>query len=413
MRERKLIFLISVLLALPLCMVAAEENMEDLPGDVEEIITYWSFDDVNGNRVLNGVEGQDLVLGTIPDMGSSGPVIDEGISDNGIHFDGKDDLAVAEEFQFPGSEFTLSFWIMSSTTEERGVPISYATVYEENEFIVEDPTDIKIHIRGISKDTGISVNDGIWHHLAITWEFLTGELAVYKDMKEEFRGTLSLGTEIRSGGTLVLGNEQDELGGGFDVKQSFNGTLDEFLFFDRVFDVDDMEDLFETVLEPPKLVERTPIGGTHPVTTSIDLTFNVEMDRMSFPDAFSIEPSVKGTFLWDDLNVSFIPDEDLEGDTEYRVSIAPDAKDIHGRELSREVEFEFRTEEVLDQDTDTDDDEDTDSDRDGDTGNDDDDGNGDEGNRDGTMAFIVIGIVLAVMILLILLFAFLSRNNEE
>ena len=111
-------------------------------------------------------------------------------------------------------------------------------------------------------------------------------------MELEFQGTLSLGTEIRTGGFLVLGNEQDEAGGGFDPEQSFNGTLDEMLLFDNVFDENDIADLFESVLEPPKITEKEPEDGTWPVTTVINITFNVEMDQGSFPDGFSIEPAV-------------------------------------------------------------------------------------------------------------------------
>ena len=36
---------------------------------------------------------------------------------------------------------------------------------------------------------------------------------------------LKVGYTIRGGGSLVLGQEQDSVGGGFDVTQSFQGTL--------------------------------------------------------------------------------------------------------------------------------------------------------------------------------------------
>lgn len=161
------------------------------------------------DTINNGVEGADLVKDSIIASDPSVPETVTGIMGDGLQFDGENDIAMAEEFQFPSTEFTLSFWIMSLSTDEGMVPLSYATAYEDNEFILEDPADLKIHIRGISKTTGIELNDGEWHHVVITWEFLTGALTVYKDMVEEFQGTLALGTEIRSGGTLVLGNEQD------------------------------------------------------------------------------------------------------------------------------------------------------------------------------------------------------------
>ena len=42
------------------------------------------------------------------------------------------------------------------------------------------------------------------------------------------------GHTIRPGGTLVLGQEQDSVGGGFDADQSFQGMLSNVNVWDRV-----------------------------------------------------------------------------------------------------------------------------------------------------------------------------------
>jgi len=254
----------------------------------------------------------------------------------------------------------------------------------------------------------------------ITWEYQEGDLKVYKDTVLEFQGTLSLGTEIRTGGYFVLGNEQDEAGGGFDPDQSFNGTLDEMLIFDSVFDEDDITDLFESVLEPPKITEKEPDGGTWPVTTLVNISFNVEMDKTTLQDAFSIEPAVNGTFVWNGTMVSFIPDEDLEYETEYRVTVTTEVEDLHGRSLTKAVDFKFKTEKDLepepgpDDDPDTDTDSDTDTDMDTDSDNDtDSDENGDDIDKDSLVAVWIIGGVLFLLVILIAIFAYLSRDKEE
>ena len=67
--------------------------------------------------------------------------------------------------------------------------------------------------------------DGVWHHICVTWENSLGTSKFYKDCELQDEGTLKKGYTIRQGGTLVLGQEQDSVGGGFDTSQSFQGLL--------------------------------------------------------------------------------------------------------------------------------------------------------------------------------------------
>ena len=77
-----------------------------------------------------------------------------------------------------------------------------------------------------SRSTGVSGNDDQWHQICTTWENVNGEWKLYKDGKMEKTGTdLMTGYVIQAGGSLVLGQEQDSAGGGFDQSQSFQGSL--------------------------------------------------------------------------------------------------------------------------------------------------------------------------------------------
>ena len=68
----------------------------------------------------------------------------------------------------------------------------------------------------------MSANDGLWHHFCFTWESAAGSRYIYKDGSLEKTGYgLNKGHVIRAGGTLVLGQDQDSLGGSFDASQSF------------------------------------------------------------------------------------------------------------------------------------------------------------------------------------------------
>lgn len=74
--------------------------------------------------------------------------------------------------------------------------------------------------------TSVSANDGDWHHICITWENIAGSWQLFKDGRIAASGRgLAKGHWIRGGGLLLLGQEQDSLGGSFDAQQSFIGEL--------------------------------------------------------------------------------------------------------------------------------------------------------------------------------------------
>ena len=70
-----------------------------------------------------------------------------------------------------------------------------------------------------------------------TWKF-------YKDGYVNEQGkNFKEGHTIRGGGTLVLGQEQDSVGGGFDTSQSFKGMLSNVNIWDHVvtpFQIEEM-----------------------------------------------------------------------------------------------------------------------------------------------------------------------------
>lgn len=72
----------------------------------------------------------------------------------------------------------------------------------------------------------MSANDDQWHHICVTWENTAGSWNFYIDgeLKESGDG-FKTNLEIESGGILILGQDQDELGGGFDQDQSFFGEM--------------------------------------------------------------------------------------------------------------------------------------------------------------------------------------------
>ncbi|KXJ15390.1 Neuronal pentraxin-2 [Exaiptasia diaphana] len=132
------------------------------------------------------------------------------------------------------AKLTVCLWTMTSKTDS--VLISYAVPGNDNEIILINlPTKtLHVYIGGASWDSGIRVTDGHWHHICATWDNSAGQAVLYIDGVRRAQGSLEKGNVTKSGGSLIIGQEQDKVGGGFDISQSFVGELTEINIWNRV-----------------------------------------------------------------------------------------------------------------------------------------------------------------------------------
>jgi len=78
-------------------------------------------------------------------------------------------------------------------------------------------------------------DDNKHHHLVYTWRSSDGEWFLYLDGVQIATGSgLQTGYSLVGGGIVVLGQDQDAAGGGFDATQAWKGELDEVRVYDRV-----------------------------------------------------------------------------------------------------------------------------------------------------------------------------------
>ena len=144
-------------------------------------------------------------------------------------------LMVSDFKNFPSSAITVEFWMWSTDTCREGVPFSYATGgYEksDNSFLIFNYNDWGVSVmedEGTLADhtAGIASTDGDWHHIAVTWESSTGRTVLYDNGRPVWVVSRGKGKTIPSGGTLVIGREQDCMGGCFDSARGAAGNIDE------------------------------------------------------------------------------------------------------------------------------------------------------------------------------------------
>jgi len=161
-----------------------------------------------------------------------------------------DDYAIRNPFTgIPLTEFSIEFWIKSPSTFDSW--ISYAVTLATNQILIEDQQNLKIHVGPAEKTTNILLSDNILHHVVVQWRSSDGLLRVYKDgvLSHSSTGFMT-GYSITDGGSLVLSQDQDSVGGGFSGAQALNGILDEVKISDTIRSADYITTIFNNENNP-------------------------------------------------------------------------------------------------------------------------------------------------------------------
>ncbi|XP_042361527.1 pentraxin-4 [Plectropomus leopardus] len=106
------------------------------------------------------------------------------------------------------------------------------------DFIIGDPVYRRL--------PASSLLDARWHHLCVLWSSIQGRFWHYSDRRLASSGSnFRKGWEIPGGGSVVLGQEQDTVGGGFDPAEGFAGRMAGFRVWSRVLSPKEVEGVAE------------------------------------------------------------------------------------------------------------------------------------------------------------------------
>ncbi|XP_051905246.1 neuronal pentraxin-2-like isoform X1 [Hippocampus zosterae] len=133
--------------------------------------------------------------------------------------------------------FTVCMWLKSSAGPGIGTPFSYGVAGQANEIVLIEwgNNPIELLVNDKVAQLPLSVSDGRWHHICITWTTRDGFWEAYQDGERLGTGdNLAPWHPIKPGGVIILGQEQDIVGGRFDATQAFVGELSQFNMWDRV-----------------------------------------------------------------------------------------------------------------------------------------------------------------------------------
>lgn len=140
----------------------------------------------------------------------------------------------------PLRALTFCSWVRMATSY-LGTLLSYATNDNDNKlvlhgrdslvpgsihFVIGDPVFRELSLQPLL--------DGQWHHICIIWTSVEGKYWLHVDRRIVATGSrFREGYEIPPGGSLVLGQEQDTVGGEFDSSEAFVGSISGLAIWDR------------------------------------------------------------------------------------------------------------------------------------------------------------------------------------
>ena len=115
---------------------------------------------------------------------------------------------------------------------------SHAVASDSNEFLLGiTPAGEITLVRATTSATTVAIPeiyDGNLHHIAATWDSNNGDMLIYLDGELILSETDNSTGSIDAGGTIVIGQDQDSVGGGFQSNQAFSGTIHDVRLWDNV-----------------------------------------------------------------------------------------------------------------------------------------------------------------------------------
>ncbi len=170
-------------------------------------LAYWRLGESSGTTAADA-SGNGRTGTYVGGVGLATPGALPGDANTSVELDGADDNVIRNPITGIGTTaISTDLWLKTSdTTKEAGI-VSYAASTSADEFQLRDYRSLRVYVNGTRVDTGVSLNDGAWHHLAVTWSSVGGEVRVYKDGVLAFSNSVPVqaGASLTGGGALGAG----------------------------------------------------------------------------------------------------------------------------------------------------------------------------------------------------------------
>ena len=254
-----------------------EAVKEEVPRE-PELVAHYPFDGGARDASGNGYHGD--MIGPVPTPDRFGK------EDGAVLFSGSDHRIDLPHQALDGLfDVTISFWLKTTKSEAQAI-VSGANRSNDNEHIVyfRNESQIRFFSHGRADpnlpdcDVDIQpINDGAWHHFAVVRNASEGNADFYMDgfgYLDRCRNLEYRTLRIDAGG-LILGQEQDRLGGKFDAAQVLRGALDDLRIYGWALSATEVQALMD---------ESAPAAGGQVASHYLPASIGLEP---SFPNPFN------------------------------------------------------------------------------------------------------------------------------
>jgi len=224
------------------------------------LMAYYSFNGNANDESGNGNDGtvNNAVL-TIDKAGNSG---------SAYKFDGDNDSIILPNTAIDGlGDMSFSAWFKLDDSGNSSL-ISGASAGASNGnevlfFLPKQGAVTKyIYIKEATYTAKTTVTKGKWYHVIFTRNAVSGQVSLYFNGVLNSTATLPTGNIRVDANGLILGREQDCVGGCFVADEDFNGIIDEVRIYNRILSASEIKQLYYMDFEVEGTVTKMKSLGT-------------------------------------------------------------------------------------------------------------------------------------------------------
>ncbi len=126
---------------------------------------------------------------------------------------------------------TVAVWVKTTNTARQGVATWGATgTFSRNTFVINGNGTVRFEYQGGGQNTTLTANDGVWHHVAYTYDGT--DIKVYVDGVLDFtRPEIRINTAVAGDRQITIGSEGAS--DGSLTFRPFSGAMDDFRLYNR------------------------------------------------------------------------------------------------------------------------------------------------------------------------------------
>jgi len=182
---------------------------------------------------------------------------------------------------FPSTAITAEYWVKTVSSGEGMISYAVGSGASSNNFLALGQEDFDVFIANVLEGTSLFFDFGVFMHIVITWRSSDGQFIVYVNGVSAFSSTHQLGASFTANGSLVLGQDQDSVGGGFQASMSLDGVLDEVRISDNFRSADYVTTTFNNQDNPGAFYST---GAEENVPTIVDMEYEMTGNLMEYEE---------------------------------------------------------------------------------------------------------------------------------